>query len=68
MNNKTIIELNNEQVEFMSLCNKNYKQIKRLVDSGVFDLKGGRAILDFDTGGNIANIQKILTYHFVKQL
>jgi hypothetical protein len=50
------------------LCNKNYKQIKRLVDSGVFDLKGGRAILDFDTGGNIANIQKILTYHFVKQL
>lgn len=61
---KVKLELSEEQAEYMVLCNKYFKQIKRLYEANVFELKSGRAILDFDGGGEIQNIQKVLNYHF----
>lgn len=58
------IDLTDEQLERMTKVNKNWANIEKLLDADVFNLKNGRAILDFDSGGNIANIQKVLNYHF----
>ena len=58
------IELSTEQAQFLTLCQKHYQNIKLMVQTGVFDLKCGRAILDFNESGQIKNIKKELDYHF----
>jgi len=57
------VELTCQQNEFLKLCNTHYDKLCHIFKSGMLDLKGGRAIVDFDDGNNISNIKKELNYH-----
>jgi hypothetical protein len=59
------VEMTEDEAKAFILFQKHYFNIKKLIDSEVFSLANGRAILDFNSVGDIANIQKVLNYHFV---
>lgn len=58
------IELQPLAAEQFILFQKYYKQISKLIESDIFNIKNGKIILDFDAGGEIQNIQKVLNYRF----
>lgn len=64
----TKLELNDQDAQDFILFQKNYTNFRRLLDAGVFDMKCGKIILDFDSGSEIQNIQKIMNYHFTIKL
>jgi hypothetical protein len=54
---KTTVILNEDQAVELQNCMKYYKQIFKLISSGVFDLKLGRFTVDIDKDGNIRTIK-----------
>ena len=63
-NNLVTVQMNEDEAKAFILFQKHYFNIKKLIDSDVFSLSNGRAILDFNSACDIANIQKVLNYKF----
>ena len=47
--------MTNEQVELF--VQENFKNMKRLIDSRVFEIRSGQAILNFNAKGDLAAIE-----------
>lgn len=56
----TAVQLNKEQANFFALCNQNFEAIGFMASSGVFQIRGGNAILSFDPKGYLKSIKKEL--------
>lgn len=61
------VEFHKEQDSFLKLCNLHYKKLIHIFASGIMEIKGGRAIIDFDDGNNISNIKKESNYNPKKE-
>ena len=48
-------QMTNEQVELF--VQENFKNMKRLIDSRVFEIRSGQAILNFNAKGDLAAIE-----------
>ena len=58
-----VIELSPIDQEQFVLFQKHYKEFKEMIDEGVFDVKGGSAVIDFDCAVNISRIIRQLYSH-----
>lgn len=58
------IEISEQEAREFAYFRKYYLQFGKLLHAGIFELREGRAILDFDSGGNIQNIKKELNFHY----
>ena len=55
-----VVELSTLQAEQFVSFQKHYIPIVELIREGIFDIRGGRGIIDFNDGGGIDRVIKIL--------
>ena len=55
-----MVELSNHQAEELVMYQKYRIPIIEIIREGVFDIKGGRAIIDFEDTGSIGRIIKVI--------
>ncbi len=55
-----ILALDPIQANFLAVCNKNFATLSFMYSSGVFDIKGGNALLSFDNMGKLLKIKREL--------
>ena len=60
MLNMEILALDPNQANFLALCNKNFLTLSFMYSSGVFDIRGGNALLSFDDKGKLLKIKREL--------
>lgn len=59
MNNLlTAVELTEEQALLFRIFMEHYSTIEFMTKSGVWDIKGGNAILNFDSTGHLKSVKK----------
>lgn len=61
----TEISLTDEDIKLFIAFQANYATFKVLCASGVFDLKNGKAIINFNSEGELSDIE--LQYHTFKK-
>jgi len=60
MDDLIVVELTNRDVNLLKFLQKNYKNIERLENAGVFDVRGKTVHLHIDPVGIIRNIDVLI--------
>ncbi len=61
---ETPIYLNKLAAEQFVTFQKYFNNFNKMVAAGLFDVKGGSAIIDFNQEGEVNNIKVVKSYHF----
>lgn len=64
MDNFVNIELTQVQMERYKLFMQYYSKIEQIIESGMLDIKGGRATVHFKNNGSIDKIEKVNFYSY----
>ena len=65
-NSLIAIEITNEEAQQFLLFRKYYPQFVKMLSVKMFEVKGGSAIIDFNSSSEIDNIKIVNNYHFKK--
>ena len=65
--NKTLVELNDEEVRQFILFRQFHPQIEALLHDRVFEVRNGKVELIFDPDGNIKEIRRFFVTYFRKR-